>query len=228
MSHSAYPASRQTVYPPLLPLPSLFGAGGKAYEPCKRLIDVIASLGFLVVLMPVLLAVAASVRISGRGPILFKQKRLGRGGALFCCYKFRTMVPDAEFRLTHDGTLRSRFHDNYKIKNDPRVTRVGSFLRRTSLDELPQLWNVLRGDMSLIGPRPIVEPELARYGVQANRLLSVKPGLGGIWQVSGRSETSYADRVLMDMQYVESRSLGFDLKLLVLTALVVIRGDGAY
>jgi lipopolysaccharide/colanic/teichoic acid biosynthesis glycosyltransferase len=105
---------------------------------------------------------------------------------------------------------------------------VGAILRRTSLDEVPQLWNVLRGDMSLIGPRPIVEPELDKYGVHADRLLTVKPGLGGIWQVSGRSTTSYADRVAMDMRYIEIRSLALDLKLMILTALVVIRGRGAY
>ena len=136
------------------------------------------------------------------------------------------MVPDAESQLAE---CRSQSRSSTRItrsNHDPRVTRVGAFLRRTSLDELPQLWNVLRGDMSLIGPRPIVEPELGKYGVHAGRLLTVKPGLGGIWQVSGRSDTIYAERVAMDMHYIEIRSLGLDLKLLILTALVVIRGEG--
>jgi lipopolysaccharide/colanic/teichoic acid biosynthesis glycosyltransferase len=190
--------------------------------------DVAASLLLLVLLSPLLAAVAACVRASGRGPVLFRQKRLGRGGRLFWCYKFRTMVPDAESRLSGPGGLFERFHQNYKIKDDPRVTRVGAVLRASSLDELPQLWNVLRGDMSLIGPRPVVEPELGKYGAHAGRLLSVKPGLGGLWQVSGRSDTSYAERVAMDLRYVDSRSLGLDLKLLLLTAWVVILGRGAY
>jgi lipopolysaccharide/colanic/teichoic acid biosynthesis glycosyltransferase len=124
--------------------------------------------------------------------------------------------------------MRAQFSDNYKIRNDPRVTRFGAFLRRTSLDELPQLWNVLKGDMSLIGPRPIVEAELIKYGRRAVRLLTVKPGLGGLWQVSGRSETTYNDRVALDMRYIDSRSLGLDLKLLLLTALTVLKGRGAY
>jgi lipopolysaccharide/colanic/teichoic acid biosynthesis glycosyltransferase len=182
----------------------------------------------LILLMPLLVAIAAGIKVSGRGRILYKQKRLGRGGKPFWCLKFRTMVPDAEFELVRRGDLLAQFHENYKIKDDPRVTRVGAILRGTSLDELPQLWNVLRGEMSLIGPRPIVEPELGKYGVHASKLLTVKPGLGGIWQVSGRSDTTYADRVAMDMRYVESRSLGLDLKLLIQTAWVVLQGKGAY
>jgi undecaprenyl-phosphate galactose phosphotransferase len=191
-------------------------------------IDIVASLLILFLLMPLLVAIAIGIKLSSRGPILFEQKRLGRGGKLFWCYKFRTMVRDAEFELARRGDLLAQFHENYKIKDDPRVTWVGAILRGTSLDELPQLWNVLRGDMSLIGPRPIVEPELQKYGVHASRLLTVKPGLGGIWQVSGRSDTTYADRVAMDMRYVESRSLGLDLRLLIRTALVVIQRKGAY
>jgi lipopolysaccharide/colanic/teichoic acid biosynthesis glycosyltransferase len=178
--------------------------------------------------MPVLLAIAVCIKVSSRGPILYKQKRLGRGGKLFWCFKFRTMVPDAESELAGRSDLLAQFLENYKIKDDPRVTPVGAVLRGTSLDELPQLWNVLKGDMSLIGPRPIVEPELRKYGVHASKLLTVKPGLGGIWQVSGRSDTTYADRVAMDMGYIESRSLGLDLKLLIQTTWVVLRRTGAY
>jgi lipopolysaccharide/colanic/teichoic acid biosynthesis glycosyltransferase len=228
MSRSAYPVARQGACPVFAPLAGLFAPQGRGYELWKRVTDVIGSLALLVLLMPLMVVVVACVKASGRGPVLFKQRRLGRGGKPFWCYKFRTMVPDAESQLARGGTLTSRFHENYKIKDDPRVTRVGAVMRRTSLDELPQLWNVLRGDMSLIGPRPIVEPELVKYGVHGSRLLTVKPGLGGAWQVNGRSDTSYAVRVAMDMNYIESRSLGLDLKLLLLTALVVIQRQGAY
>ena len=206
----------------------LFDLPNLGYEPGKRAIDIAGSFLLLVLLTPLLAAIALCVRLSGPGPILFRQKRLGRNGQLFWCYKFRTMVPDAEAKLSQNADLIAQFQQNFKIKADPRVTRVGAILRKTSLDELPQLWNVLRGDMSLIGPRPIVEPELGKYGAFADRLLTVKPGLGGIWQVSGRSNTSYADRIAMDMHYIEMRSLALDVKLIILTALVVIRGNGAY
>jgi len=198
------------------------------YETVKRVSDLIGSAGLLVLALPLLLALAAGVKLSSPGPVFFKQDRLGRGGRRFACYKFRTMVRDAEARLKASGDLAARFGENYKIKDDPRVTRFGALLRRTSLDELPQLWNVLRGEMSLVGPRPIVEPELARYGRFADRLLTVKPGLGGLWQVNGRSDTSYPERVALDLRYIESRSLALDLRLLVRTALVVVRGRGAY
>ncbi len=131
-------------------------------------------------------------------------------------------------QLRQSSDLQSQFTANFKIKHDPRVTRLGSFLRKTSLDELPQLWNVLLGDLSLIGPRPIVPNELEKYGENGPVLLSVKPGLGGIWQVYGRSDTSYDQRIAMDLQYIEARSLWLDLKLLAQTAYVVIRGRGAY
>ncbi len=228
MNRSAFSAAGQAARTNPFPLAGPFDWPGLEYEHCKRAIDIVASLLSLILLMPLLAAIVACVRLSGPGPILFKQKRLGRNGKLFWCYKFRTMVPDAESQLSRSPDLIALFRENYKIKFDPRVTRVGAVLRRTSLDEFPQLWNVLRGDMSLIGPRPIVETEIDKYGVHAGRLLTVKPGLGGIWQVNGRSNTSYADRVAMDMRYIEIRSLALDLKLMILTAMVVIRGKGAY
>jgi undecaprenyl-phosphate galactose phosphotransferase len=228
MSSSAYPSP---AYPHAVdrvaPLPRAAGPG-KWFEPAKRAMDVTVSLALLCAGLPLLALVALGVKLSSPGPVLFRQRRVGRGGRAFWCYKFRSMVADAEAQLRARADMRARFDANYKIRDDPRVTRFGAFIRRTSLDELPQLWNVLRGDMSLIGPRPVVEPELSKYGAAADRLLTVKPGLGGIWQVSGRSETTYADRVAMDMRYVESRSLALDLKLLLLTALTVVRGRGAY
>ncbi|WP_406693545.1 sugar transferase [Singulisphaera sp. Ch08] len=198
------------------------------YECSKRALDITASLTFLLLLLPLYILIGVGVKLGSSGPVFFRQKRLGRGGKVFWCYKFRTMVPDAEALLAHCSDLLARFDENYKLTDDPRVTRLGAFLRKTSLDEIPQLWNVLRGEMSLIGPRPIVVPELSRYGDDGARLLSVKPGLGGIWQVSGRSDTSYAQRIMMDMKYIESRSFWFDLRLLIATALVVIKGRGAY
>src|SRR5512135_1415503 len=230
MSSSAYPSStRQHAGPDRLPPAVLTGRWGEVrYEVSKRLLDVAVSATLLIVGLPLLIAIAVGIKLSGPGPILFKQRRLGRGGTVFWCYKFRTMVPDAEAQLAARPDIISEFANNYKLKYDHRITRFGACLRRTSLDELPQLWNVLRGEMSLVGPRPIVEPELSKYGGDADRLLTVKPGLGGIWQVSGRSDTSYPERVAKDMRYIDSRSLWLDLKLLVLTALAVIRGRGAY
>jgi len=209
------------------------GSAKKAgYEIIKRYLDVIISLALLIIALPVLAAIAAVIKTTSRGPVLFRSKRLGWGGREFWCYKFRTMVPDAEQQLLSRPDLQRQFSDGFKIKNDPRVTRLGAFLRKTSLDELPQLFNVLRGDMSLIGPRPILPPELTKridcYGSHGVQLLSVKPGLGGIWQVSGRSDTSYAERIAMDMDYVARRSIWLDLKLMFLTAIVVIRRRGAY
>jgi lipopolysaccharide/colanic/teichoic acid biosynthesis glycosyltransferase len=228
MSHTAFTAAGQAARP--VPVPLLFPAdqAGAGYDLSKRVIDIVAAVLLLSLLAPLLTAIAVCIKLSGRGPVLFRHQRLGQGGRRFWCYKFRTMVPDAESRLAQTPDLAAQFRENYKIRSDPRVTREGAFLRRTSLDELPQLWNVLRGEMSLIGPRPIVESELGKYGIHASRLLMVKPGLGGIWQVSGRSNTSYAQRVAMDLRYVETRSLGLDIKLVILTAMVVIRGDGAY
>jgi len=228
MGQSAFSAAGPAARTGLVPLVVVSDRPGAGYELGKRALDVVGAALLLSVLVPLLVAIAACIKFSSRGPVLFRHQRLGRGGGRFWCYKFRTMVPDAESQLARSPDLCEQFRDNYKIRSDPRVTRVGALLRRTSLDELPQLWNVLRGDMSLIGPRPIVESELGKYGVHASRLLMVKPGLGGIWQVSGRSNTSYSDRVAMDLLYVETRSLGLDLKLVMLTALVVLRCDGAY
>jgi lipopolysaccharide/colanic/teichoic acid biosynthesis glycosyltransferase len=199
----------------------------RCYEWCKRTLDLTASIGLLIVLSPLLVLIGLGVKLSGSGPILFKQIRLGRAGRRFWCYKFRTMVRDAERVLATRADLHDRFKENYKLDDDPRVTPIGGFLRRTSLDELPQLWNVVRGEMSLVGPRPIVEPELSKYGDHAATLLSVKPGLGGFWQVNGRSDTSYPERVQMDIHYINKRSIIFDLNLIVLTALAVLVRRGA-
>jgi lipopolysaccharide/colanic/teichoic acid biosynthesis glycosyltransferase len=205
-----------------------WGASWVTYDRLKRLIDITCSLLIIVILSPLFPVIALLIVATSRGSALFRQRRLGHEGRPFWCLKFRTMVADAEEQLKRQADLVARFQDNFKIKDDPRVTRVGAFLRKTSLDELPQLFNVLRGDISLIGPRPIVEKEQAKYGVYAAKLLSVKPGLSGMWQVYGRSDTTYPQRIAMDMAYIDNRSLRLDLRLMVLTAYVVLRGRGAY
>jgi lipopolysaccharide/colanic/teichoic acid biosynthesis glycosyltransferase len=199
-----------------------------SYYYTKLFIDTSLSLLLILLLSPLFPLVAAIVRLGSPGSPIFRQRRLGRSGSSFWCYKFRTMVVDAEEQLKRKTELAAQFQGNFKIKNDPRVTRVGGFLRKTSLDELPQLFNVLRGDISLIGPRPIVEPERAKYGAYEAKLLSVKPGLSGLWQVYGRSDTTYEQRIQMDMWYIDNRSIWLDLKLIAITAYVVLRGRGAY
>jgi lipopolysaccharide/colanic/teichoic acid biosynthesis glycosyltransferase len=197
------------------------------YEICKRGTDIVGALILLLVTLPLCLCVAILIKLTSREPVFFRQKRLGQHGKKFSLVKFRTMTVDAEERLRNDSQLRERFAACYKIKGDPRITRIGKFLRNSSIDELPQLWHVLKGEMTLIGPRPIVEPELSKYAIYGKKLLAVKPGLSGFWQACGRSDTTYAERVLMDMQYIDHRCLSLDLRLLLLTASAVIRKSGA-
>jgi lipopolysaccharide/colanic/teichoic acid biosynthesis glycosyltransferase len=199
----------------------------RAYEAFKRTIDVVGSAVLLIALAPLFALIAVLVKVTLPGPVFFRQVRLGRHGRPFRCIKFRTMVPDAEQRLQRDPLLRAAFENNYKIKDDPRVSPLGALLRRTSLDEVPQLWNVLRGDMSLIGPRPVVPPELAKYGTHSQKLLSVPPGLSGLWQTCGRSDTTYEQRVRFDMLYIDHRSAWLDTKLIFLTIAAVCRRVGA-
>jgi len=198
-----------------------------ASDRAKRAVDVVGALVLLVLGALPMAAVALLVRIVDGRPVLFRQERLGRHGRPFVLGKFRTMVPDAEAlrpMLAHrneaDGPL-------FKIREDPRVTRLGRHLRRTSLDELPQLWNVLRGDMSLVGPRPALPAELAAWPADLHRRLEVRPGLTGPWQVSGRAGASVEDYRRHDLAYVDGRTLLGDLGLLVRTVPAVLRGRGA-
>ena len=176
-----------------------------------RLVDIAIALLALVVLAPLLAAVALAVGLSSAGPVLFAHRRLGRGGRTFACLKFRTMVIDADARLhlllANDPVARAQWQKDHKLRHDPRITCIGAFLRKSSLDELPQLFNVLAGSMSLVGPRPIVAGEVARYGNRFADYCKVRPGITGLWQVSGRSNTSYRQRVAMDVLYVRQRSL---------------------
>ncbi|HKO61704.1 MAG TPA: sugar transferase, partial [Pyrinomonadaceae bacterium] len=198
------------------------------YQLSKRGLDICASLVLLLMAMPVLLVVAVLVKLTSKGPVFFAHRRLGQNGKEFDCLKFRTMIADAEERLKRDPKLRKQFEEKFKLEDDPRITPLGSFLRRTSLDELPQLFHVLTGKMTLVGPRPIVQNELSKYSIYANKLLSVKPGLSGLWQVCGRSHTTYPQRVMMDMHYIDHRSFTLDLQLLLLTATAVVKKSGAW
>ena len=197
------------------------------YQLSKRALDICVALVLLVMALPVLLVVAVFVKLTSRGPVFFAHRRLGHNGNEFDCLKFRTMIADAEERLKRDANLRQQFEEKFKLDDDPRITPLGRFLRRTSLDELPQLLHVLTGEMSLVGPRPIVQNELSKYSIYANKLLSVKPGLSGLWQVCGRSDTTYPQRVMMDMHYIDHRSFTLDLQLLLLTATAVVKKTGA-
>jgi exopolysaccharide production protein ExoY len=198
----------------------------------KRALDIIGAGVGLVLLAPFFLIVALMVRADG-GPALFAHQRVGRGGKLFGCLKFRSMVIDSQARLeallANDPTARAEWEATRKLKNDPRITRIGRFLRSTSLDELPQLINVLRGEMSLVGPRPVQEAEIDRYyGASAAHYMAVRPGITGLWQVSGRSETSYESRVALDVTYVSRPSLLADISILLRTPVAVLSRRGAH
>lgn len=194
----------------------------------KRIFDLIIGGLITIILLPVLGICAILVRMSGKGPVLFHHMRLGKGKAIFGQYKFRTMVDNADEILRKDPELMQKFREGFKLQDDPRVTSVGKFLRRFSLDELPQLFNVLKGEMSLVGPRPIVESEVEKYGFFADALFSVTPGMTGLWQVSGRSDVGYEERVKLDLIYIERWTLLEDLRILLLTPGAVFGGRGSY
>ncbi|MCM3378796.1 MULTISPECIES: sugar transferase [Shouchella] len=198
----------------------------------KRSIDIVGALSITILVLPVLIIISLAYLFEPKkGPIFFKQKRAGKNGKMFYIYKFRSMAIDAEERLKREPELYKKYvKKNYKLEphEDPRITKMGAFLRKTSMDELPQLINVLKGEMSLVGPRPVVEPELAEYGERVAEFLSVKPGITGYWQVSGRSNVVYPERVDIELYYVKNRSFYFDLKILFLTVINVLLRKGAY
>jgi exopolysaccharide biosynthesis polyprenyl glycosylphosphotransferase len=199
-----------------------------ARQVIKGTFDKVVALTALIMLAPLMACIALAVKLSDGGPALFRQTRVGRDGQLFTVYKFRTMVSDAE---KQKSALRAQNEGNgllFKIRDDPRITPIGAWLRRYSLDELPQLLNVLKGDMSLVGPRPALSAEAAEYDYYVRRRLAVKPGVTGLWQVSGRSDLSWEEAVRLDVRYVEQWSLMLDLQILWKTWSAVIRGSGAY
>jgi Undecaprenyl-phosphate galactose phosphotransferase WbaP len=198
----------------------------------KRFMDIVIVILGGIVVLPFLLIIALLVKLTSPGPVLYGHKRLGTDGKYFTAYKFRSMVLDARERLQRlldsDPEIKKEWEKNHKLQNDPRVTAVGGFLRRTSIDEFPQLLNILKGEMSLVGPRPIVDEEIHKYGEDFSWIFSVRPGLTGMWQVSGRSEADYAARVLYDTYYLQSWSVWLDIWILFMTFGAVIRGKGAY
>jgi exopolysaccharide biosynthesis polyprenyl glycosylphosphotransferase len=194
----------------------------------KEIIDRVAATLLLIALLPVLLVFGAMIKLTSRGPVCYPQQRIGKDGKPFTMVKFRTMVVGSDARqvrlkLTNDGS-----GPLFKMRTDPRVTKVGSFLRRYSADELPQLWNVVSGTMSLVGPRPPLPEETMTYGPDVRRRLLVKPGMTGLWQVSGRSDLSWEESVRLDLRYVEDWSLAMDALILWKTIRAVFTGDGAY
>ncbi len=200
----------------------------------KRLFDIIFSLLVLVLCAPVYLALAIAIVSTSSGPIFYIQERVGKNYRHFGCIKFRTMIPDADRLLdemmAQSEDMRQEFSENFKLKQDPRITKIGKFLRTTNLDEFPQFINVLKGEMSVVGPRPLVPEEIARYGAKIDRVLTIRPGITGLWQVSGRNDIPYEQRINIDVSYVKRRNLWLDLRIVFKTILltVVPKNNGAY
>ncbi|MGH2586989.1 MAG: sugar transferase [Dehalococcoidia bacterium] len=204
------------------------GAERPVYAFAKRCLDILFALSLLIATAPVWLIVAVVIRLTSPGPVLYRQVRVGKGGNLFNCYKFRTMRADADALLAQDPKLARAFEKSWKLEDDPRITSVGRLLRRSSIDELPQILNVLRGDMSMVGPRPVQSRELEeQFGSAADVVTSVKPGLTSLWSVSGRSLTSYDERIKLELEYVRRRGFGFDLLVMLRTIPAVVTGRGA-
>lgn len=203
------------------------------YRFVKRLIDIIGGLVGIVLLIPVTVCVYLARKIlkEDEGPLFYEHLRYGKGGKKFRIYKFRSMCIDADKKLkeylAENEEARKEFEENQKLKDDPRITKIGNFLRKTSLDELPQMINILKGEMSFIGPRPVVDGEIEKYGTNKEKFLSVKPGLTGYWQVNGRSNTTYAERIDMELYYVDNQSLWLDIKIFFKTFISVIKKEGA-
>lgn len=197
-----------------------------------RLMDLTVAALLLLLFAPLMIIIALAVKFQDGGPALFAQGRVGRGGQLFRCYKFRSMVLDAEERLQallrDDPAARLEWAKDQKLREDPRITSLGRFLRISSLDELPQLWNVVRGDMSLVGPRPIVPAEIVRYGRSFGWYCTVRPGMTGLWQVSGRNSVSYRRRVALDVVYAQRRSVTLNVTILARTLPAVLLRDGSF
>lgn len=200
----------------------------RAYIVVKRFLDIFLSLIGLILLSPIFLIISIIIKIDSKGPIFFIHSRIGKNGKPFGIYKFRTMVNNAEDLIkTFTPEQKAEFEKCYKLEKDPRVTKIGNFLRKTSLDELPQILNILKGELSIIGPRPIVQAELEKYGDDKEKFLSVKPGLTGYWAANGRSDTSYEERIQMELYYVDNMSFWLDIKVFFKTILAVLKKEGA-
>lgn len=197
------------------------------YEVTKRLIDIVCSLMGIILLSPLFIIIAIIIKTTSKGPVFFSQKRVGRYGKTFDIYKFRSMVVNAEELKEKLAKQNEMSGPMFKMKDDPRITKVGKFIRKTSIDELPQLWNVLKGDMSLVGPRPSLPKEVAQFEIWMNKRLDVKPGLTCYWQVSGRNNIDFEDWMKLDIKYVEERSTWIDIKLIFKTVFVLFGDENA-
>jgi lipopolysaccharide/colanic/teichoic acid biosynthesis glycosyltransferase len=200
----------------------------------KRLFDIIFALSVLVFCSPIYLVLAIAIAATSSGSIFYIQERVGKNYRHFNCIKFRTMIPDADRVLSEmmakSADLRQEFSENFKLKQDPRITKIGKFLRTTNLDEFPQFLNVLKGEMSIVGPRPLVPDELERYGTDIDRVLTIRPGITGLWQVSGRNNIPYPQRVRIDVSYVKRRNFWLDVRIVIKTILLTVftKNNGAY
>lgn len=198
------------------------------YRILKRFLDIVLSVIGLVLLSPILLIVAILIKLESKGPVFYSHKRLGKNREGINLYKFRSMYENSsEIFKDFTDEQKKEYYENFKLEDDPRVSKIGDFIRKTSIDELPQLVNVIKGDMSLVGPRPIVKDEVLKYGEYADKFFSVIPGITGYWQANGRSDTTYEERVQMDMYYVENRGLILDFKIIVKTFISVLKKEGA-
>ncbi|WP_241657437.1 sugar transferase [Aurantiacibacter suaedae] len=224
---------RKTILAPYEP-PRLLGRSAMIVDDplAAQLLDRVGSFFLLIAILPLLMLIALVIFISSPGPVLFRQKRIGRRGEKFTCFKFRTMATDADERLKNllatDTEARLEWDRDQKLRNDPRIYPFGRFLRKSSLDELPQLFNVLRGEMSLVGPRPIVEAEIVRYGRYFGHYCAVRPGITGLWQISGRNDVHYRRRIAFDVIYVRKGRVGDNLRILALTVPIVLNSRGSY
>lgn len=199
-----------------------------SYRIAKRAMDVILGIVASVVLLPFMLIIAFTIKLDSKGPVIFVHNRIGQHGRPLPLYKFRTMRKNAEAEITlFTPEQQAEWETNFKLDNDPRITRVGHFLRKTSLDELPQLINIIRGDLSIVGPRPVIQEELEKYGENKDKFLSVKPGLTGYWQAYARSDCSYEKRMEMELYYIDNACLKWDIKIIFATVFAVLRKTGA-
>jgi len=202
----------------------------RSYLVFKRLKDIIGAFFGLILFSPIFLLIAILIKIEDpKGKVVFGHKRLGENGVEFSCLKFRSMFSNAEeMKANFTDAQKKEFEETYKLKNDPRITKIGRFIRRTSLDELPQFINILKGEMSIVGPRPIVKEELKYYKGYEEYYFACRPGLTGLWQTSGRSDTSYDERIAFDVEYAESRRISLDIRIILATIAIVLKREGSY
>lgn len=207
-----------------------FGIRKKMYLFIKRMFDIVVSGFCLIILLPIFLFICILIKLDSKGKVFYKHKRIGKHGEYIYLYKFRSMYSDSKERLEEllkNPKIKQEWEENYKLEHDPRITKVGNILRKTSLDELPQLLNILKGDMSLVGPRPVIDEEIEKYGLYKNKFLSVTPGLTGWWACNGRSCTSYEKRMELELYYVNHCSIWLDIKCIFKTVIAVIKKDGS-